>query len=53
MLNETGGRVLRPLSSGLQRRPPVDYFFAFIAGRGKVDLIARDSNGEVLEKQRI
>lgn len=32
---------------------PVDYFFAFIAGRGKVDLIARDSIGEVLEHQRI
>jgi hypothetical protein len=32
---------------------PVDYFFAFISGRGKVDLVARDSNGEVLEEQRI
>jgi hypothetical protein len=32
---------------------PVDYFFAFISGDGKVDLVARASNGEVLEEQRI
>lgn len=32
---------------------PVDYYFAFISGRGKVDLVARDSNGEVLEEQHI
>jgi hypothetical protein len=32
---------------------PVDYFFAFVSGRGKVNLVARDSNGEVLEEQRI
>lgn len=32
---------------------PVDYFFAFVSGRGKVDLVARDSIGDVLEEHRI
>jgi hypothetical protein len=32
---------------------PVDYFFAFISGRGKVNLVARDSNGKVLQEQRV
>lgn len=32
---------------------PVDYFFAFVSGRGKVNLVARDSNGGVLEEQRV
>jgi hypothetical protein len=51
---DKGGRV----EATIVRAPaewdlPVDYFFAFIAGQGKVDLIARDSNEEVLEEQRI
>lgn len=32
---------------------PVDYFFAFVSGPGKLNLVARDSNGEVLEEQRV
>jgi hypothetical protein len=32
---------------------PVDYFFAFVPGQGKVDLVARDEEGKVLEEQRI
>jgi hypothetical protein len=32
---------------------PIDYFFAFVSGRGKVELVARDPNGDVLEEQRI
>lgn len=32
---------------------PVEYFFAFVPGRGKVDVVARGESGEVLEKQRI
>jgi len=31
----------------------VDYFFAFISGRGKVTLVARDSKGQVIEERRV
>lgn len=32
---------------------PVDYFFAFVPGRGRVDAVARSQSGEVLERDRI
>jgi hypothetical protein len=32
---------------------PVDYFFAFVPGRGNVDILARDETGRVLEEQRL
>lgn len=32
---------------------PVDYFFAFVSHGEKIDLVARDSSGEVLEQQRV
>lgn len=31
----------------------VDYFFAFVPGHGKVDVVARDETGAVLEEQRL
>lgn len=32
---------------------PVDYFFAFVPGRGRVDAVARDQTGAVLVRDRI
>jgi hypothetical protein len=32
---------------------PVDYFFAFVPGSGRVDAVARGQNGDVLEESRI
>jgi hypothetical protein len=48
----------RTLQATIVRPPagwnaPVDYFYALVSGRGKVRLVARDVNGEVLEEQSI